>query len=447
MAVKKIDKKLTDDICFQREMNALLHLRKAGGHPNIYSLKQNYNMGDHYILVFDLVSGGEMFDHLVSQGAYSEADAARLVREVASALAFLHGIGCVHADLKPENLMLSTKHRESSVIKLVDFGCAQVTAEDSAFPLAKDGKEGQAVNTPAYCPPEVLDKRRAISIIDPSMDQWALGTILFIMLTGIHPFDLEGNASDEEIKRAIIKGTPPPLKDSPITAHLSPDAIDVIQKLLTRDPRKRMTALQMLEHPWVRGETARQDIIKDSDKRLSKYRVFKSRLEASVFENIVNWSEDNNSSLSKQTSLIERSFNKFDPEHKGYITTNDLRRLTEKSGESISIELNEDAQPLSLSGFSDLLSDNMKNKFFPKGHVIFREGEKGDHMYYINSGTVQVSTRDGLLIPLSQGDFFGEGALLGQKEKRSGTVKCSTPVHVIQISREYFNKYLHRVAT
>lgn len=120
-------------------------------------------------------------------GAYSEADAARLVREVASALAFLHGLDTVHADLKPENLMLSTEHASDCVIKLVDFGCAQVTAPDSAFQLAK-GSKGETANTPAYCPPEVLDKRLAKSTLDPSMDMWALGTILYIMLTGMHPF-------------------------------------------------------------------------------------------------------------------------------------------------------------------------------------------------------------------------------------------------------------------
>jgi len=442
VAVKKIGKKFTDDVSFQREMNALLHVRKSGGHPNIYSLRENFNEGNHYILVFDLVSGGEMFDHLVSQGAYSEADAARLVREVASALAFLHGIDCVHGDLKPENLMLSTKQSSDSVIKLVDFGCAQVTTKDSAFQLAKGGKKGETANTPAYCPPEVLDKKGAKSTIDPSFDMWSLGTILYIMLTGMHPFDLEGNASDEEIKQAIVKGKSPPLKDSPITAHLSPDAINVIQKLLTWNPKKRMTAIQMLEHPWVRGETARRDKIADSDKKLSMYRIFKSRLEAQVFEDIVNWSDSKDDGVAKRTSLIERSFQSFDPQHKGYITAKDLKKLTEKHDGSVSIEIQEDVTPLSLSGFSDLLSDHMKNKFFPKGHVIYREGDKGNHIYFINSGTVEVSTKDGSNTKRSQGDFFGEGALLSREKIRSGTIKCVTPVHVIQIDKTYFDKYL-----
>lgn len=100
VAVKKITKEFTDDVSFQHEMNALLHLRKAGGHPNICSLREHFNEGGHYFVILDLVQGGELFDHLVANGAYSESEAARLIREVASALAFIHGMDTVHGDLK-----------------------------------------------------------------------------------------------------------------------------------------------------------------------------------------------------------------------------------------------------------------------------------------------------------------------------------------------------------
>jgi serine/threonine protein kinase len=111
VAVKKISKRATDDDSFQREMEALLHIREHGGHPNICGLRANYDQGDYYYLVLDLVSGGEMFDHLCTHGAYSEADAARLIREVASALAFLHGLSTVHGDLKPENCTFTRLER------------------------------------------------------------------------------------------------------------------------------------------------------------------------------------------------------------------------------------------------------------------------------------------------------------------------------------------------
>jgi Protein kinase domain len=96
VALKQISKKHTTDVGFQREMEAFLHLRRAGGHPNICGLRENFDEGNYFYFSLDLISGGEMFDHLISSGPYSEEDAARLVREVASALGFMHGIGIVH---------------------------------------------------------------------------------------------------------------------------------------------------------------------------------------------------------------------------------------------------------------------------------------------------------------------------------------------------------------
>ena len=95
VAVKKIPKRFTNDTSFQKEMNAFHQIRMNGNHPNICGLRENFDEGDHFYLVMDLISGGEVFDRLIDSGAYSEADAARLVREVGSALAFLHGIGLV----------------------------------------------------------------------------------------------------------------------------------------------------------------------------------------------------------------------------------------------------------------------------------------------------------------------------------------------------------------
>ena len=435
VAVKKISKRLTDDASFQKEMNAFLHIRHKGGHPNICGLRENFDEGGCYYLVMDLVSGGEMFDHLINNGAYSEFDAARLVREVASALAFLHGIDIVHGDLKPENLMLSSKKASDAVIKVVDFGCAEVT--DRGSPFFEAGTH-IAANTPGYSAPEVIDKRNRLTQLAPSMDMFSIGVIVYIMLVGAHPFDPDGTATDEELNQQVLSKKGPPLRNNPMTAHLSPSAIDLIEKLTHWNPKKRLTAQGMLDHPWVQGETATTSKITDSDKRLSSYRKYKSRLEAAVFRSMVEWSDNANiGDIAKKTSLIERSFQMLDQDNKGYITTKELKRLDPQSSDS-----EEDDSQLSLSGFSDLLSENMKNRFFPAGHIVYKEGEKGDKMYFINSGRVEVSMKDGFKAVTEQGDFFGEGALLSKDGRRSGTIKCITPVHAIEISKQYFEKYL-----
>ena len=145
-----------------------------------------------------------------------------LVREVASALTFIHGLDTVHGDLKPKNVMLSTENPSDSVVKLVDFRCVQVTSEDSEF---SDESSSSVGKTPAYCPSEVLDKCHKQSKLQPSMDMWALRVILYIMLMGVHPYDLTGNATDAKIECAMVSKKPLPLKNSPITTHMSDSSL------------------------------------------------------------------------------------------------------------------------------------------------------------------------------------------------------------------------------
>jgi len=443
VAIKKMSKKLSDHASFQREMEALLHIKQHGGHPHICALHEHFDEDGYYYIILDHVGGGEMFDHLIESGPYSEADAARLIREVASALAFCHGISLVHGDLKPENIMLSSANSSDAGVKLVDFGGAEVLDEEHL----KFKPSTVRAKTEAYCPPEDLKNKKAA--LSPSSDTWALGVILYIMLTGLHPFDLSGNTSDDDVVKKILLKKHPPIRNSPITEHLSNSAIDLIEKLIVWDPNKRMTAMQMLDHPWVRGETARTDKIVDSDKKLSMFREFKSKLEAKVFADIVTWSDDKPDDVAKRTSLIERSFRALDSQHKGFLTTKDLQKVsTQHNNNSPVDELAENDKcdpsgtPLSLSGFSDLLSEAMKNRYWGAGQIIYKEGDEGNHMYFINSGTIDVTTKDGSTAKRSQGDFFGEGALLHPKKIRSATIKSITPVHAIEISREYFEKYL-----
>jgi len=322
-ALKKISTAATDDAAFRREIAALLHLRGAGGHPNVCGLREHFEgvgpAGD-YCLVLDLVSGGEMFDHLIGSGPYSEADAARLMREVASALSFLHGIGVWHNDLKPENLMLSARGRNSA-IKIVDFGCADVVRGDDVR-----ADDGRCVGTLGYSPPEALDPHNPDrNHRDQTTDMWAVGVILYIMLVGAHPHDLKGRADDTTIARRIVsKKYKLKLRHDRLTAHLSPSAVHCIERLLDRDPKTRMTAKEMLEDSWIRGETASQQKIADSDTRLSSFRAFRSDLEAKVFSDMVSWSNDDDliGGGTNFSSLIERSFKSFDSEVSSICTTN-----------------------------------------------------------------------------------------------------------------------------
>ncbi len=253
-------------------------------------------------------------------------------------------------------------------------------------------------------------------------------------LTGVHPFDIKGNATDEEIERDIRnKDLPLPLGPKhPFTRHLSPSARDLIKRLMNRDPKNRLSAYEMLHHPWVKGDTASTNIMVGSDARLNKFRKFKTKLQQQFFADAVEWSDEAIvDETRRRTSLIERSFKAFD----GSDVT--IKKLLKESPTQT-----DDAGAMSMSDYHDLLSENMKQKYFPKGHTVYHEGEHGDHMYFINSGTVEVITEDGITNDRHAGDFFGEGALLHPMKRRSSSIKCKTPVHVIEINREYFEKYM-----
>eukprot|EP00548_Thalassiothrix_antarctica_P002992 CAMPEP_0194145314 /NCGR_PEP_ID=MMETSP0152-20130528/16685_1 /TAXON_ID=1049557 /ORGANISM="Thalassiothrix antarctica, Strain L6-D1" /LENGTH=755 /DNA_ID=CAMNT_0038845491 /DNA_START=211 /DNA_END=2478 /DNA_ORIENTATION=+ len=412
VAVKLIHRDFTDDESFKRELRAMQYILQYGGHPHICSLHDWFQDKDSYHVVVDFVSGGEMFDHLIKNGAYSEADAARLLREVASALAFLHGIGVIHSDLKPENIMLSTESASDSAVKLVDFGSAEIPgAEPSPSSF-----------TPAYAPPEAFDMKGATKA---SADMWAVGVILYIMLIGKHPFALKGCTDDDDLENRIrTNSRPPPLRNSRVTKHVSDSAKDLLERLMERDPAKRMNAAEMLQHPWVQGKTATTDTIAGSDERLSRIRKMKTKLQADFFRNAVTWS-DNEDHQRRKTSLMEESFKSQQEE--------DTQNNTGDTPTNSSI---------SMAEFQGLLSENMKHKFFPKNHIIYNEGDIGNHMYILNSGIVEVTTSHGSRAERTQGDFFGEGALVNPQKIRSGTIRCKTPVHVLEVSREYFEKYL-----
>ncbi|KAK1749292.1 serine/threonine-protein kinase [Skeletonema marinoi] len=462
VAIKRIPKKLASHEDFQREMEALLRIQKWGGHPHICALREHFDEGGYYYLILDLVEGGEMFDHLVNHGAYSEADAARLVREVASALDFLHGIGVVHNDIKPENLMLSSDERTHGVVQIVDFGCAEVEGEDDddddidLDDLRSSRRNGKAKAknaglggfTPAYSSPEAFEHRDVPPL--PPADMWALGVIVYIMLTGVHPFDVQGNASDEDIEKEVRDGDAPlPLgPQHPYTRHLSPSARDLIMRLMERNPKDRLSAFEMLHHPWVTGEAASTNVIVGSDKRLNKFKKFKTKLQTQFFADAVGWADEAIvGETRRRTNLIERSFKAFDdgeffmkkliPLNRGVLASEVLVDHDDDSDTD-----NDGDAKLNYTEYSNLLAENMKQKYFPRGHIVYRQGTEGNHMYFINSGTVQVITEDGVTNDRHQGDFFGEGAMLHPLKIRSCTIKCKTPVHVIEINRDYFEKYL-----
>uniref|UniRef100_A0AAX7SY81 calcium/calmodulin-dependent protein kinase n=1 Tax=Astatotilapia calliptera TaxID=8154 RepID=A0AAX7SY81_ASTCA len=203
-------------------------------HPNIVRLHDSISEEGHHYLIFDLVTGGELFEDIVAREYYSEADASHCIQQILEAVLHCHQMGVVHRDLKPENLLLASKSKGAAV-KLADFGLAiEVEGDQQAW----FGFAG----TPGYLSPEVLRK-------DPygkAVDLWACGVILYILLVGYPPFwDEDQHRLYQQIKAGAYD-FPSPEWDT-----VTPEAKDLINKMLTINPAKRITAAEALKHPWI----------------------------------------------------------------------------------------------------------------------------------------------------------------------------------------------------
>ncbi|KAM4030531.1 calcium/calmodulin-dependent protein kinase type II subunit gamma isoform 11-T11 [Anomaloglossus baeobatrachus] len=203
-------------------------------HPNIVRLHDSISEEGFHYLVFDLVTGGELFEDIVAREYYSEADASHCIHQILESVNHIHQHDIVHRDLKPENLLLASKCKGAAV-KLADFGLAiEVQGDQQAW----FGFAG----TPGYLSPEVLRK-------DPygkPVDIWACGVILYILLVGYPPFwDEDQHKLYQQIKAGAYD-FPSPEWDT-----VTPEAKNLINQMLTINPAKRITADQALKHPWV----------------------------------------------------------------------------------------------------------------------------------------------------------------------------------------------------
>ncbi|XP_061420931.1 calcium/calmodulin-dependent protein kinase type II delta chain isoform X25 [Lethenteron reissneri] len=203
-------------------------------HSNIVRLHESIAEEGFHYLVFDLVTGGELFEDIVAREYYSEADASHCIQQILESVHHCHQHGIVHRDLKPENLLLASKMKGAAV-KLADFGLAiEVQGDQQAW----FGFAG----TPGYLSPEVLRK-------DPygkPVDMWACGVILYILLVGYPPFwDEDQHKLYQQIKAGAYD-FPSPEWDT-VTA----EAKNLINQMLTINPAKRITAAEALKHPWI----------------------------------------------------------------------------------------------------------------------------------------------------------------------------------------------------
>ncbi|KAJ7317154.1 hypothetical protein JRQ81_003316 [Phrynocephalus forsythii] len=257
VAIKCIAKKVLEgkESSIENEI-AVLHKIK---HPNIVALDDIYESGGQLYLVMQLVSGGELFDRIVEKGFYTERDASQLIRQILDAVKFLHDLGVVHRDLKPENLLYYSLDEDSKIM-ISDFGLSKIEGSGTVM--------STACGTPGYVAPEVLAQKP----YSKAVDCWSIGVIAYILLCGYPPFYDE---NDTKLFEQILKAEYE--FDSPYWDDISESAKDFIRHLMERDPKKRFTCEQALQHPWIAGDTALDKNIHQSVSEQIKKNFAKSK--------------------------------------------------------------------------------------------------------------------------------------------------------------------------
>jgi len=262
VAVKVVKKARLDEeekIGLEEEVRLLLKL----DHPHIVKLYEVYISKKNVYLVMELLAGGEMFDRIVAEKHFSEQIAAIAIVQILDALVYCHEFGICHRDLKPENLLYFDNKPKSKVV-IGDFG------------LAKDTKNklmSTCCGTPQYVAPEVLSNKK----YGVGVDCWSLGVILYILLCGYPPFYAD---THPRLYQVIQKGKFS--FDEEDWSGISNDAKALITRLLTLDPRRRMTAYQAKSHKWLTNAATNDKAL--GDKYQNRMRRFNAvrRLRAGV---------------------------------------------------------------------------------------------------------------------------------------------------------------------
>ncbi|KAL0900450.1 hypothetical protein Bca101_084411 [Brassica carinata] len=353
-ACKSISKRklLTDEDVedVRREIQIMHHL---AGHPNVISIKGAYEDVVAVHLVMELCSGGELFDRIIQRGHYTERKAAELARTIVGVLETCHSLGVMHRDLKPENFLF-VSGEEDSLLKTIDFGLSMFFKPDEVFT--------DVVGSPYYVAPEVLRKRYG-----PESDVWSAGVIVYILLSGVPPFWAE---TEQGIFEQVLHGDLDFSSDP--WPSISDGAKDLVQKMLVRDPKRRLTAHQVLCHPWVQIDGVAPDKPLDSAvlsrmKQFSAMNKFKKMALRVIAESL---SEE-------EIAGLKEMFKMIDADNSGQITFEELKAGLKRVGANL-----KESEILDLMQAADVdNSGTIDYKEFIAATLHLNKIEKEDHLF------------------------------------------------------------------
>ncbi|XP_052199839.1 calcium-dependent protein kinase 26-like [Diospyros lotus] len=295
-----------DDV--RREIEIMHHL---SGHPNVISIKGAYEDAMAVHVVMELCKGGELFDRIVKIGHYTERKAAELAKTIVRVVETCHSLGVMHRDLKPENFLF-VDEQEDSALKMIDFGLSSFFRPGEIYT--------EVVGSSYYIAPEVLNKQYG-----PKADVWSAGVIIYILLSGDPPFWAETQQGIfDEILRADLDFSSDPWPS------ISESAKDLIRKILVRDPQKRLTAHEVLCHPWVQDEGVAPDKPLDPAvlTRLTQFSAM-NKLKKMAFRVIAGCLSE------EEIAGLKEMFQMLDADDSGQITFDELKAGLKKYGTNL----------------------------------------------------------------------------------------------------------------
>ncbi|CAF2114659.1 hypothetical protein Bca4012_096445 [Brassica carinata] len=280
-------------------------------HPNVVKLRATYEDGESVHLVMELCEGGELFDRIVARGHYTERAAAGVARTIAEVVMMCHVNGVVHRDLKPENFLFANK-KENSALKAIDFGLSVFFKPGEKFK--------EIVGSPYYMAPEVLKRDYG-----PEVDVWSAGVIIYILLCGVPPFWAE---TEQGVALAILRGVIDFKRDP--WPQISESAKSLVRQMLNPDPTKRLTAQQVLAHPWVQNAKKAPnvplgDIVRSRLKQFSMMNRFKKKVLRVIAEHL----------SIQEVEVIKDMFSLMDEDNDGRITYLELKAGLQKVGSQL----------------------------------------------------------------------------------------------------------------
>uniref|UniRef100_A0A1J3D0N8 non-specific serine/threonine protein kinase n=1 Tax=Noccaea caerulescens TaxID=107243 RepID=A0A1J3D0N8_NOCCA len=282
----------------KREVAIMKHLPKSS---SIVTLKEACEDDNAVHLVMELCEGGELFDRIVARGHYTERAAAGVTKTIVEVVQLCHKHGVIHRDLKPENFLFANK-KENSPLKAIDFGLSIFFKPGEKF--------SEIVGSPYYMAPEVLKRNYG-----PEIDIWSAGVILYILLCGVPPFWAE---SEQGVAQAILRGIID-FKREP-WPNISETAKSLVRQMLEPDPKRRLTAKQVLEHPWIQNAKKAPnvplgDVVRSRLKQFSVMNRFKRKALRVITEFL----------STEEVEDIKEMFNKMDTDNDGIVTIEELK--------------------------------------------------------------------------------------------------------------------------